>query len=198
MDFGVPLNEIEKVLHELAEYHGVVLHPNTAEIWIMHPFSSAPTNFWVRKGDRNSWGNCAWCSLGVAAIIGGDGIEIDTRLGAESQAITIHIDQHRVREDLYVHFPVPMTKAWDNVIYTCSVMLVFDSSSSVDDWCRGHAITRGDVRPIQQIYDFAQAWYGLHLEPNWKKWTIEEAAALFEKFGLDGPTWELRTTDGRF
>ena len=36
--------------------------------------------------------------------------------------------------DFLVHFPVPMTRAWDNVIYTCSVMLLFRTEEEVNDW----------------------------------------------------------------
>ena len=41
--------EIIKNLKNLEEYHGVVLHPKTFEIWIIHPFSLSPTNFWVKS-----------------------------------------------------------------------------------------------------------------------------------------------------
>jgi hypothetical protein len=34
-----------------------------------------------------------------------------------------------------VHFPIPMRQAWDNVIYTCSIMLLFRNEAQVDDWC---------------------------------------------------------------
>ena len=38
---------------------GVVLQPNSDEIWVAHPFSSAPTTCVVRSDSRTWWGNCA-------------------------------------------------------------------------------------------------------------------------------------------
>ena len=51
------VNEIEKGLNNLQEYHGVVLHPNKPEVWVIHPFSLAPTNFLVKSGKGIWWGN---------------------------------------------------------------------------------------------------------------------------------------------
>lgn len=196
--FGVSREEISAALRALAEYHGVVLHPHQPEVWVIHPFSTAPTQFAVKKDNRIWWGNCAWCSLGAAALLGGDAIRIETTLGAEGRPVTIHVDGGRVREELFVHFPVPMARAWDNVIYTCSTMLVFESPAAIDEWAARHAIRRGDAQPIQRVYDFASVWYGRHLDPNWKKWTTGEALELFDRFGLSGPIWTLPAHSGRF
>ncbi|MHB1543731.1 MAG: organomercurial lyase [Gammaproteobacteria bacterium] len=120
--FGVDADAevVAGALHMLQGMHGVVLHPHVPEVWIAHPFSTAPTPFTVRHDTRVWWGNCAWCSLGVAALLGGNDVKIQTTLGAEGQPVTIHVDNGRVREELWVHFPIPMTHAWDNVVYTCS------------------------------------------------------------------------------
>jgi len=196
--FDTNLDEIHRALHVLADAHGVVLHPHAPDVWIVHPFSTAPTAFAVRRGSRVWWANCAWCALGAAALLGGDGITIETTIGGEGQPVTIHVDNQRVREALFVHFPVPMTLAWDNVIYTCSTMLVFERAQDVDAWSRRHAIPRGDVQPIQRIYDFAAVWYGRHLDPGWTKWTVGEAHEIFTRFGLTGPIWDLAPATDRF
>ena len=120
--FGVEPAAMTAALQELAAYRGVVLHPHAPEVWIAHPFSSAPTTFVVRHEDRLWWGNCAWCSLGIAALLGGRGVTIETTLGAQGRPVAIHVEEHQVREDLVVHFPIPMARAWDNVIFTCSTM----------------------------------------------------------------------------
>jgi hypothetical protein len=194
----VDIVEVTDAMEALKELHGVLLHPHQPEVWVIHPFSTAPTPFVVRKGERSWWGNCAWCSLGAAALLGGDGITIQTTLGAEGQPVTVHIDSGQVRENLFVHFPIPMVHAWDNVIYTCSTMLMFGSEAAVDQWCVRHAIARGDVQPIQRVYEFAAVWYGRHLDEDWRKWTVDEAAAIFARFGFSGPIWQLPVTTGRF
>ncbi|MBD2461475.1 alkylmercury lyase family protein [Oscillatoria sp. FACHB-1407] len=190
--------EVVTRLRNLQDDHGVVLHPNSEKIWVIHPFSLAPTPFLVRCGDREWWGNCAWCSLGIAALLGQDVI-ITTTLGANSRQIDLHVEDGELMEtDLYVHFPIRMVNAWDNVIYTCSTMLVFESESQIDSWSKKHRIQKGDVQPIQKIWEFAKVWYGDHLNPEWKKWTFEEAKAIFDQFGLTNETWKLSVSASRF
>ncbi|RJF74556.1 hypothetical protein D3875_03180 [Deinococcus cavernae] len=196
--FQTEANTMTQALRALEADHGVVLHPHRPEVWIAHPFATAPTPFVVQQGERLWWGNCAWCSLGVAALLGGDKVQIHTTLGAEGQPVTVHIDGHHVREDLWVHFPIPMARAWDNVSYTCSTMLLFDSEAAVDAWAARHALPRGDIQPIATVYDFARVWYGRHLDQDWRKWTTDEARQIFSRFGFHGPIWDLPASDERF
>lgn len=185
-------------LNRLADDHGVVLHPNSTRIWVAHPFSLAPTGFVVRKGESDWWGNCAWCSLGIAALLGGD-VTITSTLGADDRQVTLHVTEGDVAEtDLLIHFPVPMTNVWDNVVYTCSTMLVFESDAKVDAWCQRHRVDKGDVQPIAKVAKFAAEWYGRHLDADWRKWTAAEAAEIFHRHGLTGPIWDIPVTDGRF
>ena len=196
--FALDRAAVSNALQALADYHGVVLHPTSREIWAMHPFSAAPTAFWVESGGRGWWGNCAWCALGIVALLDADAT-ITTTLGGESEQVVLRIQDGAISPaDHRVHFPIPMARAWDNVTYTCSTMLVFASDAAVDMWCARHAMPRGDVQSLASVWPFAQAWYGRHLDPAWTKWTTDEARALFARVGLTGPTWALPTTDERF
>ncbi len=160
-------------LQRLADDHGVVLHPNSARIWVAHPFSLAPTVFVVRQGERDWWGNCAWCSLGIAALLGG-AVTITTALGADGRQVTLHVKDGAVEEtEFLIHFPVPMAQVWDNVVYACSTMLVFETEVGIDAWCARHRIAKGDVQPIAKVAIFAAEWYGRHLDKDWQKWTAE-------------------------
>lgn len=189
--FGVSSSESLRALKSLEDYHGVVLHPKSSEIWVMHPFSLAPTNFWIQSERGSWWGNCAWCSLGAAALLGGD-LTITTTLGGESKQVVVEVRKGEVtNKDLHIHFPVPMRKAWDNVIYTCSTMLMFESESDVDDWCERHGLPRGDIQPIQRIWEFSKVWYGNHLDPHWVKWSVDEAKDIFRRFGLTHAVWDV-------
>ena len=195
---GLSPDQIASGLQELQEYHGVVLHPNSDRIWVCHPFSLAPTLFWVESAKGSWWGNCAWCSLGVAALLQED-CRISTTLGAHEERTVVEIREGRITDsNLWVHFPVPMKNAWDNVIYTCSTMLLFRSPEEVDLWSAQHQIPKGDVQPISKIWAFAQRWYGRHRDRNWKKWTMEEAKAIFEEFDLSHEVWQLDVQAGRF
>ena len=190
--------EIINGLYTLQDYHGVVLHPKEPKIWVIHPFSLAPTNFLVKCGKGMWWGNCAWCSLGVAALVRED-VTITTRIAAYDEQVVIHITDGEIQEtDLYVHFPVSMRKAWDNVIYTCSNMLVFRNEEQIDEWTRRHNIPRGDVQPINNVWEFSKKWYGNHLNPAWEKWTTDEAINIFKEYHLNGATWDLESSGLRF
>ena len=196
--FERPRSVLVEALRALQEYHGVVLHPATSEVWVIHPFATAPTNFWVESARGSWWGNCAWCSLGVAALLDED-VTITTTLGGESEQVRLRIRDGQVIDDRYlVHFPIPMRAAWDNVVYTCSTMLLFESAPAVDDWCLRHRIPRGDVQPVSRVWDFARAWYGRHLDENWTKWSSEQAKEIFDRFQLTGPTWDLPVAATRF
>lgn len=190
--------ETREGLRGLADRHGVVLQPHSDEVWVAHPFSAAPTTFVVRAGERRWWGNCAWCSLGVAHLAGGTAT-IETRIGALEEAVTIRIVDGELRDsDYVVHFPVPMSRAWENVIYTCSVMLLFRDDAQVGEWCATRGIVKGDVRPLEQVWRFATEWYGRHADADWTKWSTGEAAEIFARHGLSGPTWALDDDAGRF
>jgi hypothetical protein len=192
-----PHDAVRAALESLQEYHGVVLHPGSGEIWVAHPFSTAPTNFWVESSAGRWWGNCAWCSMGIAALVGGE-VTVTTRLGAESRQVQVRIVRGKVLDDYLVHFPVPMTRAWENVIYTCSTILLFDSAAAIDDWCTRHRIPKGDTKPLSTVFEFSKVWYGRHLDRNWRKWSAAEAKELFERFGLSGPTWDIPQAATRF
>jgi hypothetical protein len=196
--FGTSESETRTALRGLAERHGVVLHPHSGDIWVAHPFSAAPTTCVVTSGERKWWGNCAWCSLGVAQLAGGTAT-IETRLGGIGDPVTIPIVEGELREtDFVVHFPIPMREAWDNVIYTCSVMLLFRDERQVEQWCATRGIARGDVRPLEQVWRFAAEWYGRHADADWTKWSTREAAEIFRRHNLSGPTWELAEYEARF
>jgi len=196
--FDYDRDEVVTALDALADYHGVVLHPTTREVWVAHPFSSTPTPFIVRSGTKRWWGNCAWCSLGLVHLIGGSAT-IETRIGGIGDPIEIRLENGKLIDDeLVVHFPMPMKSAWDSVIYTCSLMLVFRSEVEVDDWCTVRSLPRGDARPIQQIWNFASEWYSRHADRNWEKWSIAEAIEIFRRHHLTHPVWQIANDGGRF
>lgn len=190
--------EIEDGLYQLQEYHGVVLHPHQPKIWVIHPFALTATNFIIKSSRGEWWGNCAWCSLGVAALLKED-LTITTSFGAHGEQVVIHITNGEIQEkDLYIHFPIPMKEAWDNVIYTCSNMLVFKNEEQINNWCKRHNIPKGDIQPVNKIWEFSKKWYGNHLNPQWTKWTAEEAKQIFKEYELTHEIWDLEASGKRF
>lgn len=57
---------------------------------------------------------------------------------------------------------------------------------------------KGDLQPINNIWEFSKKWYGNHLNPGWKKWTMAEAKVMFTEYNLTGNTWNLDATGDRF
>ncbi|KAH7024478.1 putative transmembrane protein [Microdochium trichocladiopsis] len=197
--FQTDTTAAREALRALADYHGVVLHPHSDEIWVAHPFSAAPTTCVVSSAGRKWWGNCAWCSLGVMHLARGTSSTFTTRTGAIGDEVTLSVEDGQLREtDFVVHFPVPMRNVWDNVIYICSVQLLFRDEAEVEEWCATRGIPKGDVRPVQQVWDFAREWYGRHADADWTKWSLHEAVEIFRKHGLTGPTWTIGDESGRF
>jgi len=195
---GVSESELDRAFDALSDEHGVVLHPGTRRVWAIHPFSLAPTPFVVESGSKKWWGNCAWCSLGIAALAGGS-CDITTTLGAEGEQVRVTVADGRLsRSDLVVHFPIPMTRAWDNVVYTCSTMLMFRDAAQVADWSARHQIPQGDIQPVTKALELATRWYGSYLRPDWTKRSVAEARAVFRELGLVHPVWDLPAQDGRF
>jgi hypothetical protein len=190
--------ELDRAFEELAGLHGVVLHPASHDVWAIHPFSLAPTPFLVESGEKKWWGNCAWCSLGIAVLVGGRCL-ITTTLGAESEQVRLTVEDGQIdRSDLVVHFPIPMARAWENVIYTCSTMLLFKDENQVAEWSVRHRISRGDIQPVATVLGLATLWYGDHLRTDWTKKSIAEARTIFADLGLVHPVWSLPSTEGRF
>ncbi|KAA3616873.1 MAG: hypothetical protein D8M58_17885 [Calditrichaeota bacterium] len=196
--FQIPEERTILELQALQDYHGVVLHPYTSEVWVIHPFSNAPTNCYLKSERGSWWSSCIWCALGAAALIKED-LSISTTIGAESKKVVIEIKKGKIlNPNLYVHFPIPMKNAWDNVVYTCSTMLLFEKKDQIKDWSQRHNIPIGDIQPINLIWEFSKKWYRNHLNSDWKKWTVEEARKIFREFGLKHKIWDLENSSERF
>ncbi|ETO15146.1 hypothetical protein RFI_22218, partial [Reticulomyxa filosa] len=94
---------------------------------------------------------------------------------------------------LYGHFAIPIKKAWDNVHHFCGTSVVFENEEQKSQWCvrHGYDSTTGHFVKVEDIYNLAKVWYGKHLDPDWKKWTLPEAFQIFQKCGMTHPIWEL-------
>ena len=197
---GIEPGELERALHRLARSHSLVLHPHAPEPWLVHPFSTSPTHTWIARGNDGWWAPCLWCGLGVATLVGGD-LVVHTRLGGEATPIAIPVTDGRPRAGapaLCAHFPAPPRTAWDNVHHFCARLLPFRNSDEVEAWCVRHGLPRGEVLALDQLADLARRWYGGHARPDWRKWTVAEAAAIFRDAGLTGEFWQLESRDGSF
>jgi hypothetical protein len=56
----------------------------------------------------------------------------------------------------------------------------------------------GEAVPLWQVAAMAQAWYGHHADPDWRKWSVAEAQQIFHQSGLRSKFWELAANAGRY
>ena len=70
-------------------------------------------------------------------------------------------------------------------------MLIFQSEAHITRWCRERGIERGGTMTPQQMWELASAWYSRRLEPDWQRYTLDEARRIFETIGLTGAFWQL-------
>ncbi|HWA35436.1 MAG TPA: alkylmercury lyase family protein [Cyclobacteriaceae bacterium] len=184
-------DEILAGLDELARNNAIVLHPNSHDIWVAHPFALFPTLFWVRAEGKQWWCNCAWCALGLAALCKG-AVDIHTKLGGEEHPIKIEIRNGKIVQDQYVvHLATPASKLWSNVIYTCSMALIFENEFEINKWCIRHNKPKGEAVKINKVSELAKAWYGNHLSPEFQVKTKDVATGIFRQVGLTSKHWQL-------
>ncbi len=130
--------------------------------------------------------------MGIASLVSVGDVTIYTKLNGTKEASQIHIRDGKVVEDhLLVHFLVPPAQFWDNVIYTCSNMLSFDSESAIDQWCKHENVPKTEVQPIVLIWDLAREWYGYYLSPQWTRKSKEQARNIFASVGLVSDFWKI-------
>ena len=182
---------VEQSLRQLHDAHALQLHPHRCAPWVVHPFALSPGSCWVETSGRGWWANCLYCGMGIAAALNED-VSIHTRIGGEREPIVVHVCGGEVQEtELLFHLSTPVREWWDNVIHACASFQPFHSEGDVEDWCARHGLPRGAVVPIQQMWRFAADWYGSYLEKQWRKRSVAETKALFEKHGFEGDFWRL-------
>jgi hypothetical protein len=191
--------ELVALLRNLEAAHGVVLHPDRPEPWVIHPFSLTPTATWVQGPGRGWWAPCLWCAFGIAALAGGE-VQMYTHLGGENESaiISVRDGEPLDSQKFYVHFAIPPAQAWNNVHAHCAMVLPFRSRDDVKAWTSRHALPSGEVIPLPQVAALARKWYGSHADPDWRKWTIAEAQEIFASVGLLSEFWSLGAQAGRF
>ena len=72
-------------------------------------------------------------------------------------------------------------------------MLCFRSEAHVKRWCESWRQPFGEMFPLAKAWQLAQVWYAQdRREPNWRRYTADEAEAIFKRLGLTSDFWKLR------
>jgi Alkylmercury lyase len=104
-------------LDELAAAHTIVLEPGTRTIRMAHPFSAVPTAYRVASGGVSYWANCAWDSLGIAAMLGRD-TEAMAQCADCGERVDLSVRGGAVCDDAVIHLVVPARHFWDDIVFT--------------------------------------------------------------------------------
>ena len=71
-------------------------------------------------------------------------------------------------------------------------MLLFRSEEHVESWCKQWNLPHGATLTLDQIFQLATAWFKPdRRNPEWRRYTVEEAMDIFKKIGLTSPFWNL-------
>ncbi len=89
-------------------------------------------------------------------------------------------------------------RAWGNIYRHCSLILPFHSPLEIRDWCGRHSVMMGESVSLRDVSRLAQAWYGTHADPQWRKWSVAEAQEILSRVGLTSDFWQLRPREGHF
>jgi hypothetical protein len=188
---GRDVAAVEASLRRLHDSHSLLLHPHGCAPWAVHPFALSAGGCWVETPARGYWANCLYCGLGIAAALDCDAL-LTARLGGEGVTATYRVADGRLLDAGGVfHLSTPVAHWWDNVIHACASFQPFMHESDIEPWCARHAMPRGAVMSMDQLWRFASDWYGSYLRPPWRKRSADEVRAIFRANGLSGPFWEI-------
>jgi hypothetical protein len=111
----MPPADVLASFRRLADAHVIVLAGGSPYIWMANPFSAIPTPFRVTARGRSWWGNCIWDSLGIVAMMGGEG-SVTTHCPDCSEPLEVVVSDGSVSHgDYLVHYSVPAARWWDNI-----------------------------------------------------------------------------------
>ncbi|MFD4351903.1 organomercurial lyase [Nocardia sp. NPDC058518] len=186
---------VQRLLHELADAHALVLAPDGDAVRMAHPFTAAPMAFVVTPAegydDRRWWGGCAWDSFGISAALHLD-VRIDTACPHCGTGISFRSGPDtEPPAELVVRFPRPAAQWWDDVVATCTMIRMFCDREHAEQWTADHAPGSGYIADGRAVWRLAGPWYGDRLHPDFEPHTREHNQQLLDACGLTGSFWQL-------
>jgi hypothetical protein len=115
---GVSADEARETTRNLNIGKTVLCHPDSGEIWMAGPFAAAETPYRVIGVHASWWANCAWDSIGIAAIVNED-VVIEASCADCGDPMRIRVSRRDgVRGTGLVHLLVPMRDWYRDIGYT--------------------------------------------------------------------------------
>jgi hypothetical protein len=163
------------------------------EIYSYGPFCAEPTDFFVTAAGRVWFAIDAWDALGIPAALGEPGV-IETHCADCSSSLAVEVDADggtEVQTWTVMQVGVPARDFWKDIDYTMSTILLFHSEEHAERWREREKPPASTTLAIEQATALAHAWYRNKLDPDWHRFTTDEAETLFDELGLDAEFWRL-------
>ncbi len=115
---NMALDEAKAAYKRLDQNHAFFLEPGSYEVRMANPLSAIPTQFRVHAKGRSWWANCAWDTLGTAAMLHSDA-EVVSVYADSRQPLAFAVEDGHVPGRVgVVHFAVPFSRWYDDLILT--------------------------------------------------------------------------------
>ena len=69
--------------------------------------------------------------------------------------------------------------------------MLFRSEELIDPWCAARGRARGEVLPMQTVWELSQRWYHNRLSADYRGRTAAEVGVIFREMGLTSAFWEM-------
>jgi hypothetical protein len=116
--FGMAVEEAGEYYKELHNRHALFLDLENLTVRMANPFSGIPTDFKVHANGKTYYANCAWDMLGIPAALHTDAV-IKAVCTESNELVNLEIKNGQVTDsDLFVHFPLPFSHWYDDLVFT--------------------------------------------------------------------------------
>ena len=192
-DMGKDVAAIDAAFARMIEDRVFRPRKDSDEIYAYSPFCVGPTDFFVTTGGRIWFAIDAWDALGVPAALGESGV-IETHCADCGESLVVDVDADGATELqtwTVMQVGVPARDFWKDIAYTESTINLFKSEEHAERWRDKHKPPASAFLPIEQATALAHEWYKNKLDPDWRRYTTEEAEAIFDELALDPEFWRL-------
>ena len=189
---GVPEGDVPAGLRALHDQRHLVLGRG-GSIELAHPFGTRDFGFSVKSDRTLWWGGCVWDSFAIPNLVPDQSpVLVATQCPgcSRAHAWTVSHEEPPAGSEI-AHFLVPVSRMWDDVLYTCERQLVFCDERCLDAWLSREGVERGYVMSLQTAWYLASDWYTGRLDPGYRRREPAVAAAYLRAVGLHGSFWGL-------
>ncbi len=186
--------QVTEAIAELAAQRQLVLD-QSGNVVMAHPFTTLNLGFSVMGEKTLWWGGCAWDSFAIPNLVKDEpSVLVATTCPAcrRPQAWTV-TRSGPLESPEVAHFLVPMNKAWNDVVYTCSNQRLFCSEHCVQAWLASTGQAQGYLMDLPTLWRLASDWYSGRLDSPYQRKDLQSAADYFRSVGLHAPFWGLTT-----